>query len=187
MGEHGADARVLVVDDQPDVADAFATQLARKYETNVAYTGEEALEKVDDSIDVILLDRRMPKLSGDDVLAEIQEWGLECRIIVVSAVDPDFDIVDMPFDEYLCKPVTADELLDGVERQLRATEYGDRVPEFIELTSKLDALETQKTDVELDETAEVEAMRERATEIGAQIQDVIENFDSLAVDLAEYN
>jgi DNA-binding response OmpR family regulator len=186
MGEHGTDARVLVVDDQPDVADAFATQLAREYDTQVAYTGEEALEKVDEAIDVILLDRRMPGLSGDQVLDEIHEWGLDCRIIMVSAVDPDFDIVDMPFDEYLCKPVTADELLDGVARQLRAAECDDRLPEFVELTSKLDALEQQKTEFELDETDEVEAMRERATELGTDIHDVIENFDSLAVDLAEY-
>jgi CheY-like chemotaxis protein len=187
MGEHGSNARVLVVDDQPDVADAFTTQLSRKYDTRVAYTGAEALETVDETIDVILLDRRMPGLSGDEVLDEIHEWGLECRIIMVSAVDPDFDIVDMPFDEYLSKPVTADELLDGVERQLGATECDDRVPEFIELTSKLEALGEQKTDFELDETAEVEAMRERVTELGTDIQDVIENFDSLAVDLAEYN
>lgn len=186
MGEHGSEVTVLVVDDQAEVADAYASQLARKYDTRVAYTGEDALEQVDEMVDVILLDRRMPGLSGDEVLDEIHEWGLECRIIMVSAVDPDFDIVDMPFDEYLCKPVTADELFDAVERQLRAAEYDDRVPEFIELTSKLDVLEDRKPDTELDESEEVSAMRERASDLGTDIQDVIENFDSFAVDLDEY-
>lgn len=186
MGESDEDATVLIVDDEPKVADAYATQLRRKYAVEIAYTGEEALEKVDNHIDVILLDRRMPGLSGDEVLDEIHEWGIECRIIMVSAVNPDFDIVEMPFDEYLCKPVTKDDLFEAVERQLKAAEYDERLPEFIELKSKLDVLEEEKPARELEDTEEVEQMRERATELETDIRDVIENFDSIAVDLRDY-
>jgi CheY-like chemotaxis protein len=180
------DATVLVVDDEKEVADAYSLQLRRRYDTRVAYKGDEALEKVDEDVDVILLDRRMPGLSGDEVLEEIHEWGLECRIIMVSAVDPDFDIIEMPFDEYLCKPVTKDDLFEAVERQLKAVEYDERLPEFIELKSKLDALEEEKPARELEDAEEVEEMRERATELETDIRDVIENFDSVAVDLRDY-
>jgi CheY-like chemotaxis protein len=180
------DATVLVVDDEEEVADAYSLQLRRRYDTRVAYTGDEALEQVNEEVDVILLDRRMPGLSGDEVLEEIHEWGIECRIIMVSAVDPDFDIIEMPFDEYLCKPVTKDELFEAVERQLKAVEYDDRLPEFIELKSKLDALEEEKPARELEDAVEVEEMRERANELETDIRDVIENFDSVAVDLRDY-
>ncbi len=46
-------------------------------------------------------------MSGDEVLDTIAERGIDPAVVMVTAVDPDFDIVEMPFDEYLTKPVTA--------------------------------------------------------------------------------
>jgi len=59
-------ATVLVVDDEPDVADAYAAQLQNEFIVSTAYGGQEALDKIDDSVNVVLLDRRMPGISGDE-------------------------------------------------------------------------------------------------------------------------
>ena len=68
MDSTSRDATVLVVDDEEAVADAYTAQLEGEYETRTAYSGKEALETVDDGVDIVLLDRRMPGRSGDEVL-----------------------------------------------------------------------------------------------------------------------
>jgi len=78
------------------------------HEVRTAYSGEEALEKVDEDVDIVLLDRLLPDLPdlpGDEVLERVRERGLDCRVVMVTAVDPDFDIVELPVDEYIHKPV----------------------------------------------------------------------------------
>ncbi|MFB6176845.1 MAG: response regulator transcription factor, partial [Halobaculum sp.] len=91
---------VLVVDDEQQVADAYALRLQMEYDdVRKAYGGQEALDTVDETVDVVLLDRRMPDYSGGEVLEKMRERGLDCSVIMVTAVDPDFDIVSMPFDD----------------------------------------------------------------------------------------
>ena len=80
------------------------------HDVRTAYGGEEALEKADEDVDLVFLDRQMPDMSGDDVLERVRERGLDCRVVMVTAVDPDFDIVEMPFDDYLTKPVMRDDV-----------------------------------------------------------------------------
>ncbi|TKX52052.1 response regulator, partial [Halorubrum sp. SS7] len=58
---------VLVVEDEPDLADLYAAWLGDEYRVRTAYGGREALDQLDetdDEVDAILLDRRMPGLSG---------------------------------------------------------------------------------------------------------------------------
>ncbi len=127
---------VLVVDDEPEVADVYALRLDSEYETRVAYGGEEALAVIDDDVAVVLLDRRMPNLSGDDVLSAIREEGYDCRVIMLTAVDPGPDIVEMAFDEYLCKPVEKHDLVAAIEQQLAVARADDRLTEYLELRAK---------------------------------------------------
>lgn len=136
---------VLVVDDEPDVADAYAAQLSAGYHVKTAYSGEEALEKLGSDVDVVLLDRRMPGVSGDDVLEEIREMGIECRVAMVTAVDPDFDILDMGFDDYVVKPVSRDDLYETVDRLLTYSSYDDTFQQYFSLVSKRAALQTSKS------------------------------------------
>jgi len=60
---------------------------------------------MDDEVDAVLLDRRMPDVHGDEVLARLREEGCDCPVIMTTAVDPGMDILEMDFEDYLCKPV----------------------------------------------------------------------------------
>jgi len=60
--ESSADASVLVVDDERDVADVYALRLSDEFETRTAYSGGAALTPLDDDVDVVLLDRHMPEV-----------------------------------------------------------------------------------------------------------------------------
>ena len=107
---------ILVVDDETDLAESYALRLDDRYETKIATSGGEALTKLGPDVDLVLLDRRMPGMAGDDVIKRIDEWELEFQVILVSAIDPGTDIIDLPFDGYLTKSVSTDELLDAVEQ-----------------------------------------------------------------------
>ncbi len=55
---------VLIVDDR-ELADMYQQQLAAKYTTRTAYSGTQATEMLDQTVDVMLLDRRMLNVSGE--------------------------------------------------------------------------------------------------------------------------
>jgi len=170
-------ATVLVVDDEPEVADVYALRLRNEFDTRVAYSGEEALETVDDDVDVVLLDRRMPDRSGDTVLAELREQGYDCRVIMLTAVDPGLDIVDMPFDDYLCKPVEKADLVEAIDHQLGVQRYDETLSEYLELTAKLALLERE---LSADDTAdELVRLHDRTEELRAELDDALEDLDDI--------
>ncbi|AHF99097.1 DNA-binding protein [Halostagnicola larsenii XH-48] len=107
---------VLVVDDDPRLADLFAAWLEPGWAVTTAYGGEQALEVVSDAIDVILLDRRMPGLSGDEVLSLLRASGYDCAVIIVSAIDPSSEPVEAHFDDYLVKPISKAQLIEKIDR-----------------------------------------------------------------------
>lgn len=164
MKEH-TDPTVLIVDDEPDLGGLYAGYLRPKYTVRTATSGTEALEKVDDAVDVVLLDRRMPDLSGDEVLAELRDRGLECRVAMLTAVEPDGDIVDMPFDEYETKPVERSDLVGLVEVLLERASYDERSQEYFSLVSKKAALEIASND----NTEEYHELLDRVETVRAEI------------------
>ncbi|WP_226023047.1 HalX domain-containing protein [Halomicrobium salinisoli] len=170
-------ATVLVVDDEPDVADAYAAQLRGEYEVLTAHSGEAGLAKLDPDVDVVLLDRRMPDVRGADVLDEIRDRDLEARVAMVTAVDPDFEIIDMPFDDYVVKPVSRSELIDTIERLLNCAAYEERFREFYALASKHAALSANKPTAELRSSEEFQDLEERLEQLRTELDDIAERFD----------
>lgn len=173
----GDEPTVLVVDDDEPVADAYRARLDDHFETMVAYSGKAALEAVTEAVDVVLLDRRMPDCAGDEVLADIRARGLECHVIMVTAVDPDFDILALPCDDYLCKPVTGQELLNAIDRQLEVASYDERLREFVSLNRKLHLLEDEKGKRELAAADEIVSIKCRLAELETDLIDAIGNGD----------
>ena len=167
---------VLVVDDEQAIADIYAIRLGDDFDVRVAYGGEEALQKVNADVDVILLDRRMPDCSGDEVLAEMRARGLECRTIMTTAVVPDFDIMDMPFDDYLCKPIDEANLRSAVEQQLTTKEYGDRFAEYFAISAKIGLIDSQKTAIELEDNDEYQRLQREAERLRDELDAALEEF-----------
>jgi DNA-binding response OmpR family regulator len=173
---------VLVVDDEPDVADTYALRLTGEYETRVAYGGEEALEEIDETVEAVLLDRRMPDIHGDDVLDEIRDQGYDCVVLMLTAVDPDLNILEMDFDDYLCKPVERDTLLETLDQHLDRPgqdEDDDVVAEFLSIVSKLDVLKSELSHAERTENEEFQRLQSRAEELGPAVRSEVDDLDAL--------
>jgi DNA-binding response OmpR family regulator len=176
-----ADATVLVVDDESKLADLYARWLDDDYEVQTAYGGEEALESVDDDVDVVLLDRRMPGgPSGDEVLERIQERNYDVRVAMVTAVDPDFDIVDMACDDYLVKSVTRTDLRETVELLLKLDTYDRKRHELTSSKIRRNVLEVEKTEEELEDSEEFSRLRDRIEVLKKELGEMSDELDDPA-------
>ena len=107
--------RVLIVDDERDLARAIARGLRRDgTAVDEAYDGEDGLAKaLINDYDVIILDRNLPRLHGDDVCRRLRAEHVEVRVIMLTAAAEVSDRVDgltLGADDYLPKPFAFDEL-----------------------------------------------------------------------------
>ena len=173
-----SEATVLVVEDEPDIAALYAGFLEEQYDVTVAETAAEATDIVDDAIDAVLLDRRLPDGSGDEVLEHIRDAEISCRIAMVTAVEPDFDILEMGFDLYLTKPVSRTNLLAALDTLLTRDEYDERLREAAALASKRAVLEAQKPTTQLDNNETYAELVDRLTQLDADIDDIGESLSA---------
>ncbi|QCS43054.1 HalX domain-containing protein [Natrinema versiforme] len=169
---------VLVVDDEARLADLFAAWLQGERTVETAYDGEEALENMTDSVEVVLLDRRMPGLSGDEVLEQIRDDGYDSRVVMVTAVDPDFDIIEMGFDDYLVKPVSKDELVEMVDDVADRSDYESDIQEYYALVSKKALLESEKADRELADNEEYQDLCDRVETLEQRVDETVSGMSS---------
>jgi DNA-binding response OmpR family regulator len=111
--------RVLVVEDERLLADAIATGLRREaMAVDVVYDGAAAWERASvNDYDVVVLDRDLPALSGDEVCRLIVESGATTRILMLTAASDVADRVaglSLGADDYLGKPFAFAELVARV-------------------------------------------------------------------------
>jgi DNA-binding response OmpR family regulator len=106
--------RVLVVEDHVRLANTVAAGLRREgMAVDIALTGTDALDRTD-VYDVIVLDRDLPGVHGDDVCRALVAAGSESRIIMLTAAGTIADRVDglgLGADDYLPKPFAFAELV----------------------------------------------------------------------------
>lgn len=168
---------VLVVEDERDLADMYAEWLAAEYEVRVSYGGEDAMERVDGAVDVVLLDRLMPGASGDEVLAAIRDRGYDPMVAMITAVEPDFDVLELGFDDYLVKPVFAEDVRSVVDRLRSRSRYDDRVKRYFALVSKRAALEGYRSTDELAANEEYVELEAEIEALQAELNEVMAGFD----------
>jgi DNA-binding NtrC family response regulator len=118
---NGARSTVLVVDDEPRVADRYGEWLARRYDVRTAYEDDAAVELLREdagAIDAVILSRRRSAVADDRVLVSIRDAGYDCPVALVTDDRPDGDVVDRGFDDYLTEPVSEEALLRSVDSLL---------------------------------------------------------------------
>ncbi len=120
--------RILVVEDEPDLAQAIATGLRREgYAVDVTGEGSDALEKVGVSnYDLVCLDLNLPDMDGREVCRRIRDGealdGLEPKVLMLTARDSLEERVaglDDGADDYLVKPFAFPELLARLRALVR--------------------------------------------------------------------
>ena len=129
-------ARVLVVDDEPQLARALRINLkARGYRVDTAVDGRGALEAAArHHPDVIVLDLGLPDMDGTEVISGLRGWSA-VPIIVLSArhaSDDKVDALDAGADDYVTKPFGMDELLARLRAAVRRAAPAAEEPAVVE-------------------------------------------------------
>ena len=116
--------RVLIVEDHRELAAAIATGLRREgMAVDIVFDGEAALAHTErESYEVVVLDRDLPKLHGDDVCRSLVAGGSAARILMLTAADAIEDRVEglsLGADDYLPKPFAFAELVARIRALAR--------------------------------------------------------------------
>ena len=167
---------VLVVEPDPETLDRYVGWLDRHYEVTTATSGETALD-VAEGADVVLLDRRIPDRSGDEVAADLFERPDAPMVAMLSTVDPDLDIVDLACDEYLLKPLSQSELSEAVTRLVRRADYDERLATYSSLASKRATLESAVPMDELLANPEYDALCRRTESLRRELDGLVGQFE----------
>ena len=129
------EARVLVVDDEPQMRRLLVVSLSsRGYHVETAASGEEAIDRLTVApVDIVLLDLGLPDVDGIEVCRQIRAWS-KIPVIVVSVRDEERDKVaalDAGADDFVTKPFGIDELLARIRANLRRTPAGVEEPVLV--------------------------------------------------------
>jgi len=111
------------------------------------------------TVDLTLLDRHMPGMSGDEVLEELNNHDYDGRVVMVTAIDPGFDVLDMPFDDYLCKPVDREDIREVIGHQSTVLGY-ELLGEYFSVESKRQVIAAE---VDTDRRADHDQYQQIAT------------------------
>jgi DNA-binding response OmpR family regulator len=121
-------ARILVVEDDPHVRHLVHMVLgAEAHEVDDAGSGSEGLEQLAESAyDLVVLDLMLGRVSGWQVLRQMERWGIRRRtkVLVLTARASERDILHgwrMGADEYVTKPFDPTHLVEAVEWTLQRT------------------------------------------------------------------
>jgi DNA-binding response OmpR family regulator len=122
-------ARILIVDDEPAVADLLAYNLRNaRYEVQVAGNGREALRMAREAApDLILLDLMLPEVDGLDVCRELRKHS-SVPLIMITARGEEADRVvglELGADDYIVKPFSVREVVARVRAVLRRSQTAE--------------------------------------------------------------
>jgi two-component system phosphate regulon response regulator PhoB len=128
MAEKPKPTRILVVEDEPDIAALVAYQLAHAgYQVRTATTGREALKALEtDPPDLVVLDLMLPEVAGADILKTLRsrKETQSTPVIILTARGEEQDRLngfELGADDYIAKPFSPRELVMRVKAVLRRT------------------------------------------------------------------
>ena len=127
------DRLILVVEDEYDIGDIIEHYLQREGMRVIrAMNGKQAIEiNATQSIDLILLDIKLPELNGWEVLKRIRQSNQRTPVIMLTALDQDVDKVTalrMGADDFVIKPFNPNEVVARVHAVLRRTNQSTQIP-----------------------------------------------------------
>ena len=113
--------RLLIVDDEEDLMRTIVNRLnKRNFEATGVLSGEEALETIKkETFDIVVLDVKMPGISGIETLRELKKIDPEIEVILLTghaSVDAAVDGMKLGAYEFLMKPCKIEELIEKIDR-----------------------------------------------------------------------
>jgi|LGVE01.1.fsa_nt_gb DNA-binding NtrC family response regulator len=117
------EARILVVDDEKQVADVLVDYLSNLgYQTVAAYSGHDALSRFKDGdFQLVITDLKMPEMNGMDLLEMVKGWDKRAMVIVITGygtIESAVEAIKKGAYDFISKPFKMEELEIIIERAL---------------------------------------------------------------------
>lgn len=154
-------AKILIVDDEKAVRDSLEELLIlEEYQVETAASGEESLEMMEKKeFDLVLLDIKMPGVSGVEVMRQVKKYYPDTKVIVLTghgSLESAIEAIRSGAEDYMLKPYESSDILVSIGKALTEKAAKQRKELLIEqLESSIDQLK----DVEGIRTPEVPARR----------------------------
>jgi DNA-binding HxlR family transcriptional regulator len=161
-------ATVLLADDDRRLVEMHERWLAECYEVRTATDGETAKDRLDETVDVLVVGRRMSGHSGSKLAQYAQLSDLDCAVVFLSSVAVDESLLEVRFDDYVRKPTTPEDLRTVVERWLSVAGSSDTRREYESLQSRLALFESALGEDRLRGEAAYQQLHDRAGELEAR-------------------
>jgi two-component system response regulator VicR len=115
--------KIMIVDDEADTVEILKLIVESEgYKTIIAYDGVEALEKMSEKPDVVLLDIMMPGMDGWEVLKKIKEkYNIPVAMLTAKSqnIDKMIGLHLMNADDYITKPFGKKQILERIDKLLK--------------------------------------------------------------------
>lgn len=149
---------ILLVDDEIKITEVIKAYLDKEgYNTFIAHDGQKALELfTQEEFDLVILDRMLPDISGEEICKRIRETSL-VHIIMLTAKTEDDDKIDgfnLGCDDYVCKPFNVKELVLRIKAVFRKIQKEEiiKVGDEIEVNTLSHEVKIRGTEVSLTNT-----------------------------------
>ena len=164
---------VFIIDDEEEMIVLLEDCLSNHYTVESETSAARALQKIDSTVDVVLLDRKMPEISGDETLGLLREEGFDVQVAMITGVKPTEEIMEMPFDDYMVKPVEEPEVLGLVDTLMTRKQYHRASQRLFRNVSKMKALKrVGRTDTE-----EYDQLVEQTAELREEIDQILDDIN----------
>ncbi len=154
--------KILLVDDEPDIVEFLKYNLElQNFEVIVGYNGEEAIQKLSEKPDLIVLDIMMPKLDGFETCKRIRENKdfANVPIVFLTAKAGEIDEIkglELGASDYIQKPISPNKLIARVKSNLRKAEgFVNKKPELIKIKYGPIEIDKEKYEVFIDSEKKV--------------------------------
>ncbi len=178
---------VLVIEDDEEFAETVELWLEGAWDVRVAFDGDEGVEAFSSDIDVVLLDRRMPRMPGDDALTKLREQPGAAGIAMMTAVDPGWEIAEMDYDMYLKKPVRQSEIRDAVAALHARVQYSPEIRTLLSVDSKIAWLRERFQADDLADSEQFQALTAQRNRLETELADELEAIDQAELDALRWN
>lgn len=114
--------KVLICDDEEGVRESLKLILEDGYDLSFAATGKEAIEKTKkEPIDIVILDIKMPKMNGLEILKELKKISPGIKVIIASgykSVETASEAIKFGASDYIIKPFETSQVLNAIDNTL---------------------------------------------------------------------
>lgn len=149
---------ILLVDDEMKITEVVKAYLDKEgYNTFIAHNGNEALKLFNNNkIDLVVLDRMLPDISGEEICKKIRKTSL-VHIIMLTAKIEDEDKIDgfnLGCDDYICKPFNVKELVLRIKAVFRKIKKEEiiKIKDEIEINTLSHEVKIRNKDINLTNT-----------------------------------